>query len=336
MGRETELNAQSTYENTRIIDIAPLHSSDDTKRAQVDQAIAQAMEQHGSFVATGFPGAAGFGMQMQRLLSFFTMDEDEKRVCAIKEYVSDHANLYRGFYPLPDKPHWSHNEIFDIGPEPPMTSPDVPGAESFREANVWPNREPVADWRREMHDVFVWQRDLSVVLMASIARGLGLEEEAVAGPARGRNGTYRILHYAPAPEGFELGGYPGREPETIEDGRKLLARTHVDTGILSLLWQDASGGLQMQGPDEVWREVEPLQDGLSVHGADLIKGLTEGILQGTTHRAVGDMGDRCSAGFFLEPDFETPVIAPTGGAPVSYARHLVNEFPDRFEAKNAA
>jgi len=327
--------AQSTFENTRIIDIAPLYGADDTKRAQVDRAIAQAMEQHGSFVATGHPQASGFGVQMQRLLSFFTMGEDKKRVCAIKDYVSDHANLYRGFYPLPEKPHWSHNEIFDIGPEPPVTSPDVPGAQSFREANVWPNLEPVANWGREILDVFVWQCDLSMVLMASLARGLGLEEESVAGSARGRNGTYRLLHYAPAPEGFELAGYPGREPETIADGRKLLARTHVDTGILSVLWQDATGGLQMQGPDDLWREVEPLQDDLSVHCGDLIKALTGGRLEGTRHRAVGEAGDRCSAGFFLEPDFETPVVAPAGGAPVSYARHLVNEFPDRFEADGA-
>jgi isopenicillin N synthase-like dioxygenase len=77
MGRETDVIAQSTFENTRIIDIAPLYGADDTKRAQVDRAIAQAMEQHGSFVATGHPQASGFGVQMQRLLSFFTMGEDK-------------------------------------------------------------------------------------------------------------------------------------------------------------------------------------------------------------------------------------------------------------------
>jgi isopenicillin N synthase-like dioxygenase len=322
-------------EATATIDIGPLFDEAGAPSA-IDKMLADALAQQGSFVATGFPGADGMGRRIGALLRFFDMDEAAKRRCATTAYEAGNANLYRGFYPLPDKPHWSHNEIFDIGPEPPMTSPDVPGAESFREANVWPEREPVTGWRKDIEDLFVWQRDLAMVLMGSIARGLGLEEEAVVGPARGRNGTYRLLHYAPAPEGFELGGYPGTEPETIEDGRKLLARTHVDTGILSLLWQDGSGGLQMQGSDGVWREVEPLQDGLSVHGGDLIKALTNGRLEGTTHRAVGDMGDRCSAGFFLEPDFEVPVVAPSGGAPVSYAQHLVNEFPDRFEAKNAA
>ena len=50
------------------------------------------------------------------------------------------------------------------------------------------------------------------------------------------------------------------------------------------------------------------------------------------HRVLGDGGDRCSAGLFVEPDFETQVVAPSDPAPVSYARHLVNEFPGRFEA----
>ena len=70
--------------------------------------------------------------------------------------------------------------------------------------------------------------------------------------------------------------------------------------------------------------------------AILVKALTGGRLEGTLHRAAGHGGDRCSVGFFLEPDFETAVVAPAGGPPVSYARHLVNVFPDRFEASRAA
>ena len=92
----------------------------------------------------------------------------------------------------------------------------------------------------------------------------------------------------------------------------------------------------MRGPDGRWREVPPAPDGLSVHCGDLVKALTGGRLEGTLHRAAGHGGDRCSVGFFLEPDFGTAVVAPDGGPPVSYAQHLVNEFPGRFEAPRAA
>ena len=92
----------------------------------------------------------------------------------------------------------------------------------------------------------------------------------------------------------------------------------------------------MEGRDDTWREVPQAPDGLSVHCGDLLEALTGGRLRGTLHRVVGRGEERCSVGFFLEPDFETEVVAPAGGAPVSYARHLVNQFPDRFEAPKAA
>ena len=231
---------------TRIIDIAPFFSGGDPA---TDRAVAEALSDHGSFVATGFAGAEGFAGKIADLLSFFSMEEAHKLECATCRHVPRNPNIYRGFYPLPDRPHWSHNEIFDIGPEPAMTSPDVPGAESFRESNVWPSVEPVVDWRGRMLAMLDFQRALALVLMASIARGLGLEEEALLAPARGRNATLRLLHYAPAPPDFALRGADGDEPEGIGDGRRLIAASHVDTGLLSLLWQDEAGGLQMRGPD---------------------------------------------------------------------------------------
>ena len=318
---------------TRTIDVAPLYSEGSPA---TDRAIAEALAEHGSFVATGFAGSEGFSGRITELLAFFSMDESDKLVCATCRHEPRNRNIYRGFYPLPKKSHWSHNEIFDIGPEPPMTSPDVPGEDSFREADVWPLVEPVPDWRGKMLAMLHFQRDFAVVLMAAIARGLNLDEAALVAPAHGRNATLRLLHYAPAPADFELGSYDENEPEAIADGRRLIARSHVDTGLLSLLWQDACGGLQMKGPDGVWREVPQAPDGLSVHCGDLVRALTGSRLEGTLHRAVGRGEDRCSVGFFLEPDFDSDVVAPTGGAPVSYAQHLVNEFPDRFEASPAA
>ena len=131
-----------------------------------------------------------------------------------------------------------------------------------------------------------FQRELALVLMASIARGLGLEEEALLAPTRGRNATLRLPHYASAPPDFALRGDDGDEPEGIEDGRHLIAGSHVDTGLLSLLWQDDTGGLQMRGPDGRWREAPPAPDGLSVHCGDLVKALTGGRLEGTLPRPV--------------------------------------------------
>ena len=39
---------------------------------------------------------------------------------------------------------------------------------------------------------------------------------------------------------------------------------------------------------------------------------------------------------FLEPDFETNIVAPGSLLPVSYAQHLIDAFPDRFTTPEAA
>ena len=132
-GRRIDCTTMIRFAPTRIIDIAPLFSGG---AAATDRAVTEALSDHGSFVATGFAGAEGFGGRIADLLSFFSMEQAHKLVCATCRHVPRNPNIYRGFYPLPEKPHWSPNEIFDIGPEPAMTSPDVPGAESFRESNV--------------------------------------------------------------------------------------------------------------------------------------------------------------------------------------------------------
>ena len=337
--------SNTIIEPTYTIDIAPLFCG---RHSSVESALAQALADHGSFVATGFAGVAGFDERISDLLSFFAMAEAEKLVCATGKHVPHNPNFYRGFYPLPTKPHCSYNETFDIGPQPAITSPDVPGANSFRENNVWPLVEPVPDWRDKMLAMLDFQRELAVVLMAAIARGLGLDEETLVAPALGRNATLRLLHYAAVPPDFglrredegqgcaelastELPVGDESESDYIGDGRRLIAGCHVDTGLVSLVWQDATGGLQMKGPDGVWRDVPQVSAGLSVHCGDLIKPLTDGRLEGTPHRVVGRGEDRCSVGFFLEPDFETEVVVPDGDSPVCYARHLVNQFPDRFE-----
>ena len=316
------------FSSIAVIDTAPLFDGG-RAGAGSERALAAALRSHGGCTATGFPGAAGLDRRMEQLASFFAMDEEAKLTCAIAHHRPANPNRYRGFYPFSPESGWAgwgRREMFDIGPEPPLACPDGPGAAAFREANAWPAMEPAAGWRRAMLALLDDQRALAMALMAAIGRGLGLGPERLLAPARGRNATLRLLHYAPrpargGPAGGEVGGAVG-------DGRRVIARRHVDSGLLSLIWQDDGGGLQMQGPDGVWREAPP---GLSVHCGDLMEPLTGGRLTGTPHRAAGGAGERFSAGFFLEPDFATEAVAGT-----SYARHLAALFPGRFDPPLAA
>ncbi len=299
-------------EDTVTIDVAPLFDPGRGSREETDRAIVAALERHGSFVATG--ASPDLDRRADALFSFFAMADDVKASCATCQSRPGSPNIYRGFYPMPQGDAWTRRETFDIGPEPPMSSPGLPGAESFREANAWPGSEPWDGWRDAMESMLTGLRGVAMAILGSVSRGLGLPDALLLRPASGRNGTLRLLHSA-----------VGR----IADGDNVITTRHVDTGILSMIWHDRTG-LQMQGPDGTWRDVPTVADGLSVHCGDLLETPSGGRLKATPHRVLGT-GDteRCSMGYFLEPDFET-LVAPPSGDPVTYARHLVNEFPDRF------
>ena len=134
-------------------------------------------------------------------------------------------------------------------------------------------------------------RDVGVILLAAVSRGLGLDEDVMVSPARGRNATLRLLH----------GDVTG-----TGEGPHVITNCHVDTGVLSIIWQDSIGGLQMQGPDDRWRDVPVVADGLSVHCGDLMEVPSNRRLKATPHQVLGGQdADRCSMGIFIEPDFET-------------------------------
>lgn len=320
------------FPSTPTIDLAPLFAARPgartaTQAESVTEAMVAALESHGSFVAIGFPAAAGLDRRMERLLGFFALAEEARMACAVAHYRPANSNFYRGFYPLGCQDGWLRKEHFDIGPEPPLACPDGPGAAAFREDNVWPVPEPVAGWRQAMLGLLDDGRALALALMAAIARGLDLEPERLLAPARGRNATLRLLHYAPQespPEPAHDDSASDGEPHTI-------ARRHVDTGLLSLIWQDPAG-LQMQAPDGSWREVPTVADSLSVHCGDLMEPLSGGRLVGTPHRAVADdRSERFSISYFLEPDFATETVPGT-----CYAHHLAGQFPGRFDPPLAA
>lgn len=301
------------YGSTSVVDVAALFGAHGAPAATTDRAIVKALKQHGSFVAAG--AWPGIDRQAAELFAFFSMKTWAKESCATCQSRPMNPNIYRGFYPVEEGDAWSRKAIFDIGPEPPMTAPDLPGAEAFREPNAWPDIEPWEGWRDAMMAMMTHMRTIAVTILGAVSRGLLLRDDALVVPARGRNATLRLLHCTFGEDGF---------------GDEVITGCHVDTGLLSIIWQDHIGELQMQGPDGTWRTTPIVTDGLSVHCGDLVKVASGGRIKGTPHRVLKTDGSRrCSMGFFLEPCFEACVLPPSG-EPVSYARHLITEFPERF------
>jgi len=327
------------------VDISPLFETTSYQSSIVDAQIVQALITDGAFVATGLKDSSSLDEKMSNLMRFFDLPLKLKLRCATKRYEPANPNNYRGYYPLPETPEWAYKEGFDIGPEPALSCPDIPGADSFRECNVWPNEKDLPEWRSEMLDQLQLLRTLETLLMAAIARGLDLAPEPFLMVSKGRNAMLRLLCRPNLPKGFQISVRSDNDDgeknaliseEPIEDGRWIITGRHVDENLLSVLWQSSAGGLQMEGADGTWKEVYPQAGTLSVHCGTLLAHLSGNQLVGTPHRVLSDGTSRTSMGHFLEPNYDTQICVPGNTTSVSYAQHLVNLYPDRFNVPGAA
>ncbi|KAI9013494.1 hypothetical protein DFJ74DRAFT_771388 [Hyaloraphidium curvatum] len=117
--------------------------------------------------------------------------------------------------------------------------------------------------------------------------------------------TLRILHYPPE------SGTPGQPRSAAERGIRIGA--HTDWGSVTCLFQDGTGGLQIQRPGGKWVDVPPVEGGCIVNLGDILQFWTQGYLRSTLHRVVPSPipGNaerrRFSVGYFLRPGFDVPL-----------------------------
>ena len=91
---------------------------------------------------------------------------------------------------------------------------------------------------------------------------------------------------------------------------------HTDYGLLTLLAQDDSGGLQVAAP-EGWIDAPPIPGTLVCNIGDMLDHLTGGWYRSTPHRVRNLSGHgRLSFPFFLDPGFaaEAPPLPDRAAA----------------------
>ena len=265
------------------------------------------------------------------------MEEAHKLECATCRHAPRNPNIYRGFYPLPDRPHWSHNEIFDIGPEPAMTSPDVPRAESFRESNVWPSVEPVVDWRGRMLAMLDFQRALALNadgvhrprLWAS-KRKRSLRRRAdetlrcgCCTTLRHRRISLCVATTATGPKGSGTAAASLPQATSTPACCRSCGRTKRADCRCAVL--TGGGGKCLRRPTGSRCTV-----GISSRRSPAVASKA----RSTAPPATVGIGARSASSW--SPTSRRRSSRRPAVLPVSYAQHLVNEFPERFEAPRAA
>ncbi|MEL6449356.1 MAG: 2OG-Fe(II) oxygenase family protein [Pseudomonadota bacterium] len=135
-------------------------------------------------------------------------------------------------------------------------------------------------------------------LMHVMALALDTEPNFFARCHHGENVTMRLLHY------------PAYDPESVQP-RQLGAGAHTDYGLLTLLFQQDTPGLEVQDPSGVWLPVAADPGRIIINAGDLLQVWTNGRYRSTLHRVQPQLDGRSrqSIAVFIDPDSATEVSA---------------------------
>ena len=271
----------------------------------------------------GFMSVCNLGIEQDMLdqvfaasRRFFSSDADTKMKSA---YVSASENFgYQGLC----KEHLDPTKPADL-------------KETFTMRNLlhhapdderWPSHE----FRDLMTGFYRACLDGAYRMQKVLAQALDVEAEFFIKHHNGENVTLRLLYYPPA------------DADEIAESQ-LGAGAHTDYGLLTLLFQDDVGGLEVQDKNGQWLPVDYIKSAIIINSGDLLERWTNGRYRSTLHRAQPQTGGRArfSIAMFVDPDSETPVSVlescvsedlPAQYAPITAGEHV----QQRIEASHKA
>ncbi len=305
------------------IDIRALAGSDTPARRAADAAL------HGALKDIGFAYVSGHGIadaEIERVRdtgkAFFALPDETKRRYAQNRWhrgymIPKSSTIVTSSVAKVTKPNQS--ESFMAMHDLAADDPDVLAGLPLAGPNQWPAEVPELEtvclgYMREM-------RDLSMRLVHSIARGFGLPETWFDREFDRPTEFLRLLHYWP------------QEPEEDLYG----AAPHTDYGFITLVAQDAVGGLEVRGRDGQWIAAPPIPGTFVLNVADILARWTGGVFVSTPHRVRNLSGEeRYSQPYFFDPSMHT-VVAPIpelgGGVafePVKYGDYLMERLDKNY------
>ncbi|WLH12094.1 2-oxoglutarate and iron-dependent oxygenase domain-containing protein [Pseudomonas hefeiensis] len=307
-----------------IIDISPLYGDAPSAWQSVASQIDQACRQWGFFYIKGHPiSPARITDVLGHAQRFFTLPVEEKLKIDITQ-----TRHHRGYGAVateqldPAKPS-DLKETFDMGLHLPADHPDVLAHKPLR----GPNRHPdLVGWEPLMEQHYRDMQALAQTLLRAMTLALGIERDFFDTRFNEPVSVLRLIHYPPR--------------HTASSAEQQGAGAHTDYGCITLLYQDAAGGLQVRNVNGQWIDAPPIDGTFVVNLGDMMARWSNDRYLSTPHRVISPLGvDRYSMPFFAEPHPDTLIQCLPGcqddAHPPKYptttcAEFLLSRFADTY------
>lgn len=267
------------------------------RRADLE-ALDVACRDHGFFLLAGHGLDELIDRTWQETHRFFSAP------ARVKQEIRRNENQGLGWYDRElTKRRRDCKEVFDF------MAPRGPIGES---QNRWPDELP--GFREKLTDFFEAFSKLAEealrLVHAALASPRGVAERH---PGSAPTSTVRLNHY---PVGDPV---PDDQRAALPELGETALGHHTDPGVLTLLLQDETGGLQAHSREGDWIDVAPRRGSIVVNLADALQVWSNDRYRAAVHRVV-PMTERArySIPYFYNPELETviqPIPELGGGAP---------------------
>lgn len=194
---------------------------------------------------------------------------------------------------------------------------------NLAEGNVWPDWSTGFTSRSGAETLHMELQALSVRLLSLLAVFLKKPPDYFTSYSRNSISTLRFLHY------------PAITPPSPQ--QELCCTTHTDSGILTLLHQDSTGGLELLTADGEWIGAPYIPDSVVVNVGDLMTKVSGGRFKATYHRVRSSPGKgRYSVPFFFEPGLDCILTSIDGkdGEGIHYGQHVLEKMKGWIEFRD--
>ena len=310
------------FSHVPIVDVAPLvnHSA---QRVVTAEQIGTACRDCGFFYVVGHGVDEQLCRQLEALSrQFFDQDEPQKMQIAMPLG----GRAWRGYFPVggeltsgrPDR-----KEGLYFGAELALDHPAVRARTPLHGPNLFP---AIAGFRETVLRYLDSLTGLGYALMSGISLALRLDEQ------------YFRQHYLGEPLIlFRIFNYP--HASSLQNGERAWGvGEHTDYGLLTILRQDDTGGLQVKSRDR-WIDAPPIPGSFLCNIGDMLERLTRGVFRSTPHRVRNTSShDRLSFPFFFDPGFNARMLpveglpdnAATGDSEERWDHASVHEFSGTY------